>query len=122
MKKPTFIIPALLCPFLACGQPSPAVDIAVPAPHQLKWHEAEMGVVFHYDLHVFDGKIYNQGNNRIKPMEDYNVFNPVKLDTDQWLAAAKAAGAKFAILTATHETGFGLWQSDANPYLSLIHI
>ena len=39
------------------------------------------------------GKIYNQGNNRIKPVEDYNVFNPVKLDTDQWLAAAKAAGA-----------------------------
>ena len=116
MKKPTFIILALLCPFLACGQPSPAVDIAVPALHQLKWHEAEMGVVFHYDLHVFDGKIYNQGNNRIKPVEDYNVFNPVKLDTDQWLAAAKAAGAKFAILTATHETGFGLWQSDANPY------
>ena len=26
------------------------------------------------------------------------------------------AGAKFAILTATHETGFGLWQSDVNPY------
>ena len=75
-----------------------------------------MGVVFHYDLHVFDGKIYNQENNRVKPVEDYNIFNPVRLDTDQWLAAAKAAGAKFAILTATHETGFGLWQSDANPY------
>ena len=29
---------------------------------------------------------------------------------------AKAAGAKFAVLTATHETGFGLWQSDVNPY------
>lgn len=75
-----------------------------------------MGVVFHYDLHVFDGKIYNQENNRVKPVEDYNIFNPARLDTDQWLAAAKAAGAKFAILTATHETGFGLWQSDANPY------
>ena len=70
-----------------------------------------MGVVFHYDLHVFDGKIYNQENNRVKPVEDYNIFNPVRLDTDQWLAAAKAAGAKFAILTATHETGFGLCQS-----------
>ena len=49
-------------------------------------------------------------------MEDYNIFNPTRLDTDQWLKAAKAAGAKFAILTATHETGFGLWQSNANPY------
>lgn len=88
----------------------------VPAPHQLKWHEAEMGVVFHYDLHVFDGLVYGQGNNRINPVEDYNIFNPTQLDTDQWIQAAKAAGAKFAVLTATHETGFGLWQSDVNPY------
>ena len=49
-------------------------------------------------------------------MEDYNIFNPTQLDTDQWIQAAKAAGAKFAVLTATHETGFGLWQSDVNPY------
>lgn len=90
--------------------------IPVPAPRQLKWHEAEMGVVFHYDLHVFDGQAYGQGDNRINPVEDYNIFNPEHLDTDQWIRAAKAAGAKFAILTATHETGFGLWQSDVNPY------
>ena len=25
-------------------------------------------------------------------------------------------GARFAILTASHESGFRLWQSDANPY------
>jgi arylsulfatase A-like enzyme len=85
-------------------------------PHQLKWHEAEMGAVFHYDLHVFDGIRYGQGNNRISPIEDYNIFNPTQLDTDQWIQAAKAAGCKFAVLTATHETGFGLWQSDVNPY------
>ncbi len=90
--------------------------LPVPAPHQLKWHEAEIGVVFHYDLHVFDGLVYGQGNNRINPIEDYNIFNPTNLDTDQWIRAAKEAGAKFAVLTATHETGFGLWQSDANPY------
>jgi len=32
------------------------------------------------------------------------------------IKAAKDAGAKFAILTATHETGFALFQSDVNPY------
>ena len=82
----------------------------------MKWHEAEFGVVFHYDLHVFDGLVYGQGNNRINPIEDYNIFNPEELDTDQWICAARDAGARFAILTATHETGFGLWQSDVNPY------
>lgn len=91
-------------------------SIVKPSPHQIKWHEAEMGVIFHYDLHVFDGEIYNQATNRITPVEDYNIFNPTNLNTDQWVQAAKAAGAKFAVITATHETGFGLWQSDVNPY------
>jgi alpha-L-fucosidase len=91
-------------------------QITMPKPSQLKWHEAEMGAVFHYDLHVFDNKRYSQNENRIAPIEDYNIFNPAKLNTDQWVLAAKSAGCKFAIITATHETGFGLWQSDVNPY------
>lgn len=92
------------------------LDIPLPAARQLKWHEAELGVIFHYDLHVFDGQAYGQGSNRITPVEDYNIFAPEHLDTDQWVRAAKAAGARFAILTVTHETGFGLWQSEVNPY------
>ena len=57
-----------------------------------------MGAVFHYDLHVFDGIRYGQGNNRINPIEDYNIFNPTELNTDQWIQAAKAAGCKFRTL------------------------
>ena len=112
MKKVWSILVCLFCSLMACAQQ----QAPLPASRQLKWHDAELGVVFHYDLHVFDGQVYGQGNNRINPIEDYNIFNPTQLDTDQWIAAAKAAGAKFAVLTATHETGFGLWQSDVNPY------
>lgn len=96
--------------------PIETTDYPKPNHRQLAWQEAEMGVVFHYDLHVFDGKQYGQGNNRIDPVTDYQIFNPKQLDTDQWVKAAKAAGAKFAILTATHETGFALYQSNVNPY------
>ena len=88
----------------------------VPNKRQLAWQNAEFGVVFHYDLHVFDGKRYRQGDNRISPFPDYQLFNPQKLNTDQWIKAAKDAGAKFAILTVTHETGFALYQSEVNPY------
>lgn len=112
MSKLNVILWLLLCAVLCRAQQ----QVVVPKAHQLKWHKAEMGAVFHYDLHVFDGIRYGQGNNRINPIEDYNIFNPTALDTDQWVQAAKAAGCKFAILTATHETGFGLWQSDVNPY------
>jgi alpha-L-fucosidase len=88
----------------------------IPNRRQLAWQEAELGVVFHYDLHVFDGIKYSQGANRIDPVLDYQIFNPKNLDTDQWVKAAKDAGARFAILTATHETGFALYQSNVNPY------
>ncbi|WP_299580454.1 alpha-L-fucosidase [uncultured Sunxiuqinia sp.] len=88
----------------------------VPNKRQQAWQEAELGAVFHYDLHVFDGKKYGQGGNRIDPVTDYQVFNPKNLDTDQWIKAIKDAGFTFAILTATHETGFALYQSDVNPY------
>lgn len=113
MKRLHFLLLAILYTIHSFAQEQ---SISVPKPHQLKWHKAEMGAIFHYDLHVFDGIRYGQGNNRINPIEDYNIFNPTELDTDQWIQAAKAAGCKFALLTATHETGFGLWQSDVNPY------
>ncbi|MBN3518440.1 alpha-L-fucosidase [Algoriphagus lutimaris] len=91
-------------------------QVPIPTQAQLNWQNTEMVAVFHYDLHVFDGKVYNQAYNRITPIPDYNIFNPEKLDTDQWVKAAKDAGVKIAILTATHETGFALFQSDYNPY------
>ncbi len=92
------------------------INIPIPTQAQLDWQNAELAAVFHYDLHVFDGKPYNQAENRITPIQDYNILNPTNLDTDQWVKAAKDAGFKIAILTATHETGFALYQSKVNPY------
>ena len=105
----------------ACAQ-NPAVESAAelglpaPTPVQLGWQQAELGVVFHYDLHVLKEGRYHQPTNRVTPILDTSFFAPEQLDTNQWVRAAKAAGARFAILTASHETGFRLWQSDANPY------
>lgn len=90
--------------------------LPLPNARQLAWQDAEVGVIFHYDLHVFDDRKYSQEENRIHPVSDYNLFYPVDLDTDQWIRAARDAGATFALLTATHETGFALYQSDVNPY------
>lgn len=87
-----------------------------PTPSQLAWQNAELGVLISYDLPVFQGTPYNQSQNRITPFRDPNIFNPSNLNTDQWIQAAKSAGARFAILTVTHETGFALYQSDVNPY------
>lgn len=102
-----------LCSYASDGTKN---GIPVPDSAQLVWQDAELVAVFHYDLHVFDGKRYNQAYNRITPIPDVNIFHPTHYDTDQWIRSAKGMGAKIAILTATHETGFALYQSDVNPY------
>lgn len=91
-------------------------EVPIPTQAQLDWQNAELAALFSVDLHVFDGKVYNQKENRITPIPDYNIFNPEHLDTDQWVKSAKDAGCKIAILTVTHETGFALYQSEVNPY------
>jgi len=91
-------------------------SIPLPNPTQMLWQDAELTALFSYDLHVFDGERYNQPKNRITPIKDHNIFNPTQLDTDQWIRSFAAAGGKVALLTATHETGFALYQSDVNPY------
>lgn len=100
------------CVFLPIRIP----DIPLPNKRQLAWQQAELGAIFHYDLHVFDQKKYVQAENRIKPVNDYQIFNPKNLDTDQWIRTIKAAGFTFALLTASHETGFAFFQSEVNPY------
>ncbi len=99
---------------ISCQEPQQ--DVPLPTPAQLAWQEAELGVLICYELHTFNQGRYNQGQARINPIKDINQFNPSQLDTDQWVLSAKAAGARFAILTASHESGFRLWQSAANPY------
>ena len=87
-----------------------------PSPAQLAWQEAGLGALVSYDLHVFDGKRYDQGEVRRVPIADCQIFNPPAYDMQQWVDALRGMGARFALLTASHETGFRLWQSDANPY------
>ncbi|MCP4339156.1 MAG: alpha-L-fucosidase [Desulfobulbaceae bacterium] len=110
------LVVCLLSCALQAGKKKQKLDIPTPTPVQLAWQEAEVGVVFHYDLHIFDDKHYLQRRNRVTPCANINMFNPTQLDTDQWVRTAREMGARFAIFTASHETGFRMWQSDANPY------
>ena len=41
---------------------------------------------------------------------------PLLFEADQWVRAAKAAGATYAVLVAKHCSGFSLWPTEAHPY------
>lgn len=87
---------------------------ALPRPTraQAAWQDFELGIVFHFDMPVFAP----EGWKDYKQAFDPNIYQPAKLDTDQWIAAAKEMGCRYAIFTATHFNGFLQWQSDLYPY------
>ncbi len=99
----------------AGGDPQKSATETLPRPtaEQAQWQDYEIGVFYHYDMNAFKpGWDHRKYDDFPKP----EIFNPTKLDTKQWMEVPKALGAKYAVLTATHGSGFMLWQSDAYPY------
>ncbi len=97
----------------ASAAQSAEVKLARPTPEQAAWQDLELGLFIHYDVPVFKpGWDHRQYEQRPEP----SVFNPRKLNTDQWMEAAKALGARYAVFVAKHGSGFMNWQSDLYPY------
>jgi alpha-L-fucosidase/beta-glucanase (GH16 family) len=76
-----------------------------PSARQLAWQECEYICFVHFGVNTFTGREWGTG------MEDPKIFNPEKMDTDQWCRMMKAAGMTQVILTAKHHDGFCLWQT-----------
>jgi len=98
---------------LCSGAAEDSAGLAKPTPAQLAWHDMELGMFFHFDIPVYQ---QDWQWRTFKDFPDPDLYQPVKLDTDQWMEAAKAMGAKYAIFVAKHCSGFLQWQSDLYPY------
>jgi len=81
-----------------------------PSPQQVEWQDLEMGVLIHFGLNTFTDKEWGDGT------VDPKLFNPAQLDPEQWVLAAKAAGAKYLVLVAKHHDGFCLFPTARTKY------
>jgi alpha-L-fucosidase len=83
-----------------------------PTAAQLAWQDFELGLIYCLDLPSFQAGGWKETRATLDP----NLYQPRRLDTDQWMESAKAMGCRYAIFTATHFNGFLQWQSNLYPY------
>ncbi len=93
----------------AIAQPLPK-----PTKEQVEWADCEIGAIIHFDINVYEPQYQWRGQWDYNP--DPKIFNPTKLDTDQWVKSVKAMGGEYAVLVVKHCTGFCLWPSEAHDY------
>lgn len=80
-------------------------------------HFNSASVQFHASDDVIDWEydVENGGACRRYPFDE-RAWAPAEANPDVWAQAAKAAGCRFAALTAKHHEGFCLWPTAATPH------
>lgn len=81
-----------------------------PSPQQAEWQDLEFGVIIHFGTNTYLDREWGDGT------ASPQVFHPTQFDPDEWLRAAKAAGARYVVLVAKHHDGFCLWPTAETDY------
>jgi len=89
---------------------APPAKLARPTPQQAAWQDCEIGMFIHFAPNTWTDR---EGDDLSLPLAK---MNPEKLDTDQWVAAAEAMGAKYLVFVAKHVGGFCMWQTETTDY------
>jgi alpha-L-fucosidase len=84
----------------------------LPTKNQLRYQNNQLGAFVHYGPAAY----LNNGGGDYLTVPAPDLFNPVKLNTDQWMRAAKAIGAKHIVLTAKHHNGYCLWPTETSDF------
>jgi alpha-L-fucosidase len=94
------------------------------------WKEAKFGVFVHWDPSCLSkaeiswnrhgerpGHSYNpKGVPRAEYDTNYQKFNPVNFNADEWITMVKNSGAKYLVFTTKHHGGFSMWDSKYSDY------
>jgi len=88
----------------------PVEPATARTPALARYEELQFGVSYHFSMNTFTGDDYETGKVPV------STYNPTKLDVRQWIRVAKDLGARYAVITAKHMSGFCLWDSEGYDY------
>jgi len=84
------------------------------------WTDARFGMFIHFGLYALPARHEWVKNHERLTNEQYQKyfdhFNPDSFNPREWARMAKAAGMKYAVITAKHHEGFCLWDSKYTDY------
>jgi alpha-L-fucosidase len=84
------------------------------------WRDARFGMFIHFGAYAVPARGEWVKSNERLTTETYqkyvDEFNPVDFDAKAWAKTAKAAGMKYAVLTAKHHDGFCMFDSKLTDY------
>lgn len=87
----------------------------------LTWfQDAKFGMFVHWGLYSLLGRgEWVMHNEQIPPKEYEKLvpqFDPVKFDSQEWVALAAEAGQKYMVVTSRHHDGFSMYDTDLSDY------
>lgn len=77
---------------------------------QQEFLDLRFGMFIHFNIPTSSGHDWPDPNQSIQ------VFNPTKLDCNQWADAAVSAGMTYGCLTTKHHSGFCIWPTKTTNY------
>jgi alpha-L-fucosidase len=107
----------ILCGVAGLGAASAAEGARLPRPSraQAAWQDMEIGMFIHWVPEMW------QHDTSADTATLLQQIDPSKVDTEQWVEAATAMGARYIVFVARHGDGFCWWPTATTDY-SIAHL
>jgi alpha-L-fucosidase len=104
------LISTTMLPNLVKGQPAKPSTGKDLAALQQAFVDLRFGMFIHFNIPTY------MDQDWADPEASPAIFNPTKLDCNQWAKAAKAANMTYGCLTTKHHSGFAIWDTKTTDY------